>query len=598
MRKDLKGYIGISLVGALMSLGVYAKYQEDIKSARLGYINEEHYKSLEVARRTKDVFQTLYEGLRIIAGLPGVKTIDRYAQNLDYNAESAIQQIYKSIASITALSEIYIVPLDFNPERIDQFTGKPEEPIIMFDGLIVGKTALGSQKEPEIKRRDPDQVEEVEAHEYRLLAKQLAWMKANFSLEQVDSAVPAVTGPEVITCDNTRFHPLHPDDKDRSGLVYSLPLYNLQGRLKGSVSGIILSSVLSDHLPSGNYVLGNRKYGYTVRKNKADELPTSGEWIKRIRPDPDLIYSEVLSVKIPDTDNAWYLWAGQANQVFEKRSDVVMAKQFAMLGYFSCFFITIAAFLGYFMTRRHSNHLELINEKLRMHQAMLERSRGIVKRFSGKMLSIREEEKKRLGRDLHDMVGSMAVALNARLAITESEIKNVNTPGALNNIRQTKKLVDLVVQDFKKIAVNLRPPQLETAGLSGALREYCREAARHANLQIDLNIDVKDDNISGELAIALYRVVQESLSNVVKHARGRKVFIRLCEENKRIFLEIRDNGVGFDPVAVETHSQNFKMGILGMSERVESFGGEFAVESRPGKGTGIKVSVPLNASLI
>jgi hypothetical protein len=112
MNKDLKGYAGICLVGILMSIGVSVKYREDIKSARLSYMNEEHYKSMEAAKRIKDVFQTLYEGLRIIAGLPGVKTIDRHAQNLDDNARSAVQQIYKSIAgTTTALSEIYIRPV-------------------------------------------------------------------------------------------------------------------------------------------------------------------------------------------------------------------------------------------------------------------------------------------------------------------------------------------------------------------------------------------------------------------------------------------------------------------------------------------------------
>ncbi len=119
-----------------------------------------------------------------------------------------------------------------------------------------------------------------------------------------------------------------------------------------------------------------------------------------------------------------------------------------------------------------------------------------------------------------------------------------------------------------------------------------------AGLPVDLNIDVKDDNIPGELAIALYRVVQESLNNVVKHARAEKISVHLCEDDERIFLEVRDNGAGFDPADVETHFSNFKMGILGMRERVESFGGEFAVESRPGTGTSIKVSVPLKASLI
>jgi signal transduction histidine kinase len=241
----------------------------------------------------------------------------------------------------------------------------------------------------------------------------------------------------------------------------------------------------------------------------------------------------------------------------------------------------------------------MMNDKLIVHQTMLEKSRDRIKRFSGKILSVREEEMKRLGRDLHDMVGSMAVSLSAKLTVAEGKVKDRNIDGALKDLHQTKRLLESIVGSFKKIAVSLRPPQLETVGLSGALKEYCHETSKLADLPIKMDINIDNDlKIPEDLAIALFRVVQESLTNVIKHANARHFSVHMSERDSKISLVIMDDGVGFNSKDSDLSSQKLKMGILGMRERIESFGGEFFIESQYGKGTKIRIIVSFKDNLV
>ena len=130
------------------------------------------------------------------------------------------------------------MPADFDPDAIDLVTGKAQEPIMQFDELIVGLTAesvaRGQGGAPGFPTHKTH-VDEIEIYEYRLMKEQLRRLKARFPDEaKIDRlSYPAVAGHEVITCDNTRYSPSHPDDKDRSGLVYSVPFYGVDGKFRG-----------------------------------------------------------------------------------------------------------------------------------------------------------------------------------------------------------------------------------------------------------------------------------------------------------------------------------------------------------------------------
>lgn len=310
MLRTFRGYLIILAVGLSMAAGVSIKFRHDMDSARRSYINEERYKALGVAKEIEVVFRTVYQGLRIITRLPGVRDIDRHGKNFSQVEHQTALEVYKSIAEIISLSEIYIVTLDFDPYQLDPVTGKLQEPVVMFDELIHGKRDLSHGPNTAKVSHDEPEINEAEIYEYEELVEQLKLFKEAYPLEKSltgSSAPAAVAGKEILTCDNSRFDPARPDDKMRSGIVYSLPLYNQRGLLKGLVSGTMLSSVLADHLPDANYVLGNKKHAYLVSKRDLGQSDDSRFWYENAERDLALVYSQVIALDIPDMFGLWYL---------------------------------------------------------------------------------------------------------------------------------------------------------------------------------------------------------------------------------------------------------------------------------------------------
>lgn len=232
-----------------------------------------------------------------------------------------------------------------------------------------------------------------------------------------------------------------------------------------------------------------------------------------------------------------------------------------------------------------------ITERKKAEEAAKEQQ-VIFKRFSGEILSIREKEKKKLSTNLHDEVGSLGVSLSVHLSIIKENIKDNNLETALKSIRQTGKTLKASIASFKNIAADLRPPDLDIIGLPGALKAYFAKIAKQAKIKIDFRADKNIKIVNDETAITLYRVAQEALSNIIKHAKAKNVKLRLYSQENNLKFNICDDGKGFDIERSLQTSEILKMGILGMRERVESLGGVFIIESTPKKGTGISIVVP------
>jgi two-component system sensor histidine kinase DegS len=225
----------------------------------------------------------------------------------------------------------------------------------------------------------------------------------------------------------------------------------------------------------------------------------------------------------------------------------------------------------------------------------LEKSGMHLKKFSRKILSIREEEKKKISRNLHDEFGSLEFAIHSSLSIAEKEIKDKNLDKALHNIRIIKAILDEASMNFKKMAADLRPVDFDFIGLPNALRDYISNASKQSKLNVDLKIDVNEKTLNDEIAIVLYRVAQEAFNNINKHAQASEVKVRLSYENGNMKFKISDNGKGFDlGKGLQQRGKLLKMGITGMRERVESLNGTLNINSAPHKGTTILISLPLN----
>ena len=203
----------------------------------------------QMARNVQNSLRSIYENLRTLTLLPSVRhpprpQIDRHATNLTPDSLETIQQVYNNLASNVSVSEVYIVPADLDPERIDPVTGNPEEPIRMFDELIVHAGRYAALPDPFAAAKgkvsaSADELPEEEIYEYRQLRDQFAWLRPRFpDSSTIDGLnVPMISGPEVITCDNRVFNHTKAD-KDRSGMLFSVPFFGPDEKLKGSVTAI------------------------------------------------------------------------------------------------------------------------------------------------------------------------------------------------------------------------------------------------------------------------------------------------------------------------------------------------------------------------
>ena len=287
----------------LVELEKSASHERAVKSFR----DDAELRSRQVANDVEAKFKQIYQGIRTLARLPGIRSIDRYAKNFDENARLSAQEIYNNLAENVAISEVYIVPVDLDPDAVDPNTGELQEPITTFDQLIVGRTAEHASGHA----HDRPAVEELEIHEYRLMKEQLAVLKERFPNETGISSLsyPGIAGRDVITCDNTRYSPSNPDDADRTGLVYSVPFFSPEGTLKGIVSAVILNAVVQEMLPLRGYTLSNDHYHYRASSREVAGQQTHGPSTTPGRHDAAFTYSGTIGLDIPDLTGGWKLTA-------------------------------------------------------------------------------------------------------------------------------------------------------------------------------------------------------------------------------------------------------------------------------------------------
>jgi len=231
----------------------------------------------------------------------------------------------------------------------------------------------------------------------------------------------------------------------------------------------------------------------------------------------------------------------------------------------------------------------------------LESSRRELQLLSRRMLSIREEEKKVLSSLLHHELGSLAVGLSAKLMLVEGHAREAGLPPAQEAVQEAKRILKDAVARLKQTAVNLRPPDLDVLGLAEALKEHFDTVTEQTGLEVSYEIEMGGGDVEEGAATTVYRIAQEALTNVVKHAEATEVDVTLRADTEHVYLAVRDNGKGFDArnspapgVRRRSADAEVRLGIRAMREMAEAAGGLFAVESTPGGGTVIRATVPID----
>jgi PAS domain S-box-containing protein len=209
--------------------------------------------------------------------------------------------------------------------------------------------------------------------------------------------------------------------------------------------------------------------------------------------------------------------------------------------------------------------------------------------LSHRLFEIQEEERRHLARELHDEIGQQLTAAKLNLKLIASEVPPANADRLEDSIR----ILDHLLQQVRQLSLDLRPPLLDELGLVPALRWLADQQGQRSGLRITFSANVEQLDIDVAIRIACFRVAQEAITNAIRHANARVINLELRHEAERIWLSVRDDGVGFDPAAIQQQAaRGASFGLVSMKERVLLAGGEFAVESSSGGGTEIRAWFP------
>jgi len=242
-----------------------------------------------------------------------------------------------------------------------------------------------------------------------------------------------------------------------------------------------------------------------------------------------------------------------------------------------------------------SAHDEL-ERKVQQRTADLNRANENLGELSSRLQQMRDEERRQISRELHDSIGQLLAALAMNLAVVQRQADNLDSAGA-RAISENAAMVEQISREIRTISHLLHPPLLDAAGLASALRWYVDGFSERSQIKVELHIPELFRRLSEEMEIAIFRMVQECLTNIHRHSGGNSAAIRVREENHRIVVEVRDAGKGI-PLEKQlelSSSGRIGVGFRGMRERVRQLGGTLEIRS-DNAGTAVTATLPLAKS--
>lgn len=227
-------------------------------------------------------------------------------------------------------------------------------------------------------------------------------------------------------------------------------------------------------------------------------------------------------------------------------------------------------------------------QEQRQTQAQLRESRDRLRELSSALQSIREEEKTHIARELHDELGQALTALKMDAAAIAGELDPAQAR-LRKRAEGMKQLIDATVASVRRISADLRPVMLDNLGLAPTLEWLAQDFSGRTGIQVDLNIPEEHLGVSGDAATAVFRIVQESLTNVARHAGASQVSVEVLQNNGGVVVRVCDNGKG---IAEQDARKARSFGLLGMRERAYVLGGDFTIGRAPQGGTQIEAVIP------
>lgn len=247
--------------------------------------------------------------------------------------------------------------------------------------------------------------------------------------------------------------------------------------------------------------------------------------------------------------------------------------------------------------RRITGHLGIQRDITERHRAAAEvsRSREELRVLAAHLETVREEERKRIARELHDELGQAVTSLKLDLAWLEHRLSRQPTADLARRTHELLQRLDVIIASVRRIITELRPSVLDELGLAAAVEWQAQEFATRTGIAVDLTSDVNDSNpLPDPVTSAVFRMLQEALTNVARHAGARRVRVALHQDTRLLSLDVADDGRGISESELRGRRS---LGLLGLRERAIASGGTVDIRGEPGRGTTVSVKLPLPAML-
>lgn len=258
---------------------------------------------------------------------------------------------------------------------------------------------------------------------------------------------------------------------------------------------------------------------------------------------------------------------------------------------------------GHIITDRNDDIIKMIGtgqditEQKKKEQRLQDYSERL-RNLSEKIERAREEERIRISRQVHDELGQMLTVLKMDVSMMKSNLEADLSDEKMEDFKpQTQKILDLInviIKSVQQITTELRPEVLDDLGLKEALDWQAKKFAKHTGVEVDFSSNVEQTSfLNDKQTTTLFRIFQETLTNIIRHAQASKVTIELQKKTKKLYLIVKDNGIGITPTEKESPSS---LGIIGMRERTQFLGGDVSIRGEKGKGTKVTLCIPIDGN--
>jgi signal transduction histidine kinase len=239
---------------------------------------------------------------------------------------------------------------------------------------------------------------------------------------------------------------------------------------------------------------------------------------------------------------------------------------------------SLADSVSSYLTRREAE------ESLRSAHAQLQT-------LSRQLMQVQERERRQLAHDLHDEIGQAVTAIKMNLQTMQ---RVADTSIVQDSLNDSLGILDKILQRVRDLSLDLRPSLLDDFGLVPAVRWYVERQAKRAGLVAEVEAENVPQDLEPDLSVACFRIVQESITNILRHAKATKIHVALRQKDHSLDLCIKDDGIGIRaPGTPATAAGRSTLGMLGMQERAHALGGRITIQSLPGQGTEVRVRIPL-----